>query len=261
MIIDFHTHCFPEKIAERAIKTLSHNSGMLPNTDGTIDGLIKCMDEDNVDISVVLNIATNEKQQTSVNNFAYSLKSERIIPFGSVHPDSPDALDELERIKELGLKGVKFHPEYQNFYVDDEKMKPVYKKISELGLITLFHAGEDIGYRPPYHCPPERIEKALSWFSAPVVLAHLGGLGSSEEVLKKLCGKELYLDMAFSYGTISKPIVSDIIEKHGTDKILFGSDCPWDRPAWEQVLVESLELTDIEKEKIYYKNAKALLKL
>lgn len=261
MIIDFHTHCFPEKIAERAMKTLSFNSGVLPNTDGTLNGLIKCMDEDNINISVVMNIATNEKQQTAVNDFGASIQNDRIISFGSVHPDSENVLEELERIKELGLKGVKFHPEYQNFYVDDEKMKPIYKKISELGLITLFHAGEDIGYKRPYHCMPENLEKALSWFSSPVVAAHLGGLGSSEDVLKHLCGKDLYLDMAFSYGTVSKPYVSDIIEKHGTDKILFGSDCPWHRPAWEKVLVEYLDLTPKEKEQIYYKNAKELLNI
>ena len=261
MIIDFHTHCFPEKIADRAIKTLSYNSAMLSNTDRTKEGLIKCMVEDGGDIAVVLNISTNENQQTAVNNFAASIQSDRIIAFGSVHPDSPDVLDELERISELGLKGVKFHPEYQNFYVDDEKMKPIYKKISDLGLITLFHAGEDIGYKPPYHCPAERLEKALSWFSSPVVAAHLGGLGSSVEVLKHLCGKDLYLDMAFTYANISKPLISDIIEKHGTDKILFGSDCPWHRPAWERVTVECMDLNDDEKEKIYYKNAKALLKL
>ena len=133
MIIDFHTHCFPEKIAQRAIMGLSYNSGAIaPNTNGQLDGLVEVMDKDGVDISVVLHIATNERQQHSVNDFAASIQNERIISFGSVYPDAPDVLEELERIKELGLLGVKLHPEFQNFYVDDEKMKPIYKKISEL---------------------------------------------------------------------------------------------------------------------------------
>lgn len=263
MIIDFHTHCFPEKIAQRAISGLEYSSGgVMPNTAGTLHSLLEKMDSDGVDISVVLHIATNERQQHSVNDFAAEIQGDRIISFGSVYPDAPDVLDELERIKELGLFGVKLHPEFQNFYVDDEKMKPIYKKISELGLITLFHAGMDVGYRPPYHCTAERLEKALSWFSTPVVAAHLGGLDESQEVIKRLCSKEnLYLDTAYSYGIVAKPVLSDIIEAHGIDKILFGSDCPWHRPAWEKKMIDSLELTNDDKEKIYYKNAKKLLKL
>lgn len=261
MIIDFHTHCFPEKIAQKAVTGLEFSSGgVTPNTDGTLQGLLSKMDEDGVDISVVLNIATNERQQHSVNDFAASIQSDKIICFGSVYPDAADALDELERIKELGLAGVKLHPEFQNFYVDDEKMKPIYEKISRLGLITLFHAGMDVGYRPPYHCTPERLEHALSWFSAPVVAAHLGGLDESREVIKRLCGKDnLYLDTAYSYGIVPKPVLSDIIEAHGADKILFGSDCPWHRPMWERKMLSVLELTEEEKNKIYYENAKKLL--
>lgn len=263
MMIDFHTHCFPEKIAQRAISGLEYNSGgVIPNTEGTLNSLLKKMDSDGVDISVVLHIATNARQQHSVNDFAASIQNDRIISFGSVYPDAPDVFEELERIKELGLLGVKLHPEFQNFYVDDAKMKPIYKKISELGLITLFHAGMDVGYRPPYHCTPERLERALSWFSSPVVAAHLGGLDESQEVIKRLCGKEnLYLDTAYSYGIVAKPVLSDIIEAHGVDKILFGSDCPWHRPDWEKKMIDSLELTNDDKEKIYYKNAKKLLKL
>ena len=152
MRIDFHTHCFPDKIAEKAMGKLSVASGgLIPQTDGTAEGLRREMKKDGVDISVVMNIATNAHQQHSVNDFAASLVSDDLIPFGSVHPDAPDALEELERIRSLGLKGVKFHPEYQQFYVDDEKMFPIYKKISDLGLITLFHAGGDIGFPPPYH--------------------------------------------------------------------------------------------------------------
>lgn len=263
MIIDFHTHCFPEKIAQRAISGLEFSSGGVnPNTNGTLDGLLSKMDSDGVDISVVLHIATNERQQHSVNDFAASVQCDRIISFGSVYPDAPDALDELERIKALGLKGVKFHPEFQNFYVDDEKMKPIYKRISDLGLITLFHAGMDVGYRAPYHCTAKRLEKALSWFSTPVVAAHLGGLDESTDVIKHLCGKEnLYLDTAYSYGIVAKPVLYDIIEAHGIDNILFGSDCPWHRPEWEKRMINSLEIAEDEKNKIYYKNAKKLLKL
>ena len=132
MIIDFHTHAFPEKIAEKAIEKLSFASGgLIPQTNGTVSGLKALMKKDGVDKSVALGIATNEKQQTAVNDFIKSQECEEIIPFGSVYPHAESALEELERIHSMGIKGIKLHPEYQQFFVDDEKMKPIYKKISQ----------------------------------------------------------------------------------------------------------------------------------
>ncbi len=263
MIIDFHTHCFPDKIAERAVDALSHAAGGLePCTDGTAEGILKNMKEDGVDISVVMNIATTPHQQASVNNFAaQQCKTPGLIGFGSVHPDAEDALWELERIKSLGIKGIKLHPEYQNFYVDDEKLIPLYKKISQLGLIVLFHAGCDIGFPAPYHCTPERLKKALKWLDTPVVAAHWGGYMCQEQVLEYLAGLPLYFDTSFGYGSVLVPMVQKIVDKHGADKILFGSDTPWHRPEMEMRLIESLELTDSDKEKIYFQNAKKLLNI
>ncbi len=261
MIIDFHTHCFPQKIAERAIEKLSYVSGgLIPQHAGTVESLIEEMDKDGVDLSVVLGIATNPGQQKNVNDFASLInKEERLVAFGSVHPDSPDALDELERIKSLGLKGIKFHPEYQEFYVDDEKMKPIYKKISELGLVTIFHAGHDYGYPEPYHCMPENLSNALKWFESPVVAAHWGGAGCKEQVVKHLCGKDVWFDLSFGYGNMPKSFAQEIIDKHTPERLVFGSDMPWHRPSWEMRLIESLDLTKEDKEKIYYKNALKLL--
>ena len=261
MLIDFHTHAFPEKIAERAIAKLSFASGGLkPQTDGTLSSLKERMQKGRVDVSVVMNIATNPYQQKNVNDFAASINNKKdIFAFGSVHPDAPDALEELERIKELGLLGVKLHPDYQGFFADDEKMKPIYKKISSLGLITLFHAGFDYGFAPPYGCTPERMEKALSWFSAPVVAAHWGGLSCGDGVLKHLCGRDIYFDTSFGYGTQPKYYAQKIIEKHGSDKILFGTDTPWHNVDMEMRLLCSLELSEKEMENITYNNAKNLL--
>ena len=144
MLIDFHTHCFPEVIAEKAIDKLSVASGGLePHTDGTVQGLRASMKRGGVDVSVVLSIATNAHQQKKVNDFAASINGDGVVSFGSVFPTSNEAFDELERIKALGLKGVKLHPDYQGFSVDDPALKPLYRKISSLGLITVFHAGLD----------------------------------------------------------------------------------------------------------------------
>lgn len=263
MLIDFHTHAFPEKIAARAVDKLAYASGGLhPQTDGTIASLKAEMKKDGVDIAVVQSIATNPAQQAKVNNFAMEInRDDAIVAFGSVHPDAPDALEELERIKDAGLKGVKLHPEYQGFYVDDEKMKPIYKKISALGLITLFHAGNDLGFAPPYHCMPEHLLRALKWFDSPVVAAHWGGFGCGEAVLEKLCGAEVWFDLSFGYSNMEKYLAQAIVDKHTPDRLLFGSDMPWHRPSWELRLLRSLDLSDCDMQKICSGNAMKLLSL
>ena len=257
MLIDFHTHAFPDKIAQRAVEKLSFASGGLKyHTDGTADGLKRSMAEGNVDISVVLSIATNASQQKNVNDFAAFLNNENdIFAFGSVFPDAEDALDELERIKALGLRGVKLHPDYQGFDVDDEKMKPIYKKISDLGLVTVFHAGFDYGFPPPYGATPEKLAKALSWFSSPVVAAHWGGVWCADGVIENLCGKDLYFDTSFGYGNMPKYHAEKIIEKHTPDRMLFGTDTPWHTPQMEMTLLSTLGLSDEDMDKKKYKNA------
>ena len=263
MIIDFHTHCFPDKLAARAVQRLSDaGGGLMSYADGTLEGLRQQMTQHNIDLSVVLNIATKPEQQTNVNNFAASLDKEKdLIAFGSVYPGAPDAFEELERIKELGLKGVKFHPEYQQFAVDDPRWKPLYRKISELGLITVFHAGVDYGFPPPYGCMPDGLASVLDCFETPVVAAHWGGLQYGEDVLRHLCGREVYLDTSFGYGRLSKYHAEMIIEKHGVDRLLFATDSPWHTAAMEWRLLNTLGLTEEEKEKLTCTNAKRLLGL
>ena len=263
MLIDFHTHAFPERIAARAVGKLSHDAGgLVPQTDGTLASLKEQMRLDGVDISVVHSIATSPKQQANVNSFAIEMdRDPAIVAFGSVHPDAPDALEELERIHAAGLKGVKFHPEYQCFYVDDEKMKPIYQKIASLGLITLFHAGFDIGFPPPYHCTPERLLGALKWLDTPVVAAHWGGLDCGPEVLDKLCGTDIWMDLSYGYGAVAKPMAQRIVDRHGPDRLLFASDMPWHRPAWELQLLRTLDISEADREKIYFRNAQGLLGL
>ncbi len=261
MLIDFHTHCFPDKIAAAAIPKLSHCSGGLqPYTDGTLSGLKSSMQKHGVDASVVLNIATNAHQQKSVNDFAASINDNKtIFAFGSVFPFSDDAFSELERIKQLGLKGIKLHPDYQGFNVDDIRLKPLYKKISELGLITVFHAGFDYGFAPPYGATPEKMARAHDWFNSPVVAAHWGGINCNEDVIKYLCGKNIYFDVSFGYGMMPRYFAEKIMQLHTPDKMLFGTDTPWHTPDMELRLLNNLELSADDMAKITHKNAQKLL--
>lgn len=263
MLIDIHTHAFPDRIAESAIVRLAHASGGLsPQTGGSVASLTEEMKKDGVTLSVVQSIATNPKQMHNVNDFSSEINGmDGILAFGSVHPDAPDALEEVERIHAMGLKGIKFHPDYQGFYADDIKMKPIYKKISSLGLITLFHAGYDYGFYPPYRAMPDNILGAIKWFDSPVIAAHWGGVGCGLEVIKKLAGMDIWFDLSFGYSHMPKGVAQMIADKHTPDRLIFGSDMPWHRPSWEKRLIESLDFSDEDKEKIYWKNAKKLLNL
>ncbi len=264
MVIDFHTHCFPDKIAEAAVGKLSDASGgLMPHTDGTLDGLRRLLHSQGVDRFVVNNIATNAKQMQKVNDFAIAINGGEkgdVISFGSVFPDAPDVFEELERIAAAGLKGVKLHPDYQGFFVDDEKMKPIYKKIASLGLIATFHAGLDLAYREPFKNTPDRMKKALGWFDGgTVVNAHWGGSAMAPQVIKELCGLPIYFDVSFGYSVITRPDAEAIIEKHGIDKLLFGTDAPWHTPDIERRLINTLGLSEAEKEKLYSGNALRIL--
>ncbi len=261
MLIDFHTHAFPDAIAGKALDRLSHASGGLkPHTVGTVAALKARMQVDRVDRAVVMNIATNPGQQSKVNDFAAQTNRDPVLTaFGSVHPDSPDALDELERIKALGLPGVKFHPNYQDFAADEDRMIPLYRKISSLGLITLFHAGWDYGFPPPYGGTPDRLLKALKYLDAPVIAAHWGGVNCCEQVLTTLCGTPVYLDTSFGYSMLPRYYALKILERHGTDRILFGTDTPWHTAEMELRLLGSLGLSQAETDAITHKNAQRLL--
>lgn len=264
MIIDFHTHVFPERIAQKALPMLSKTAGgVTPCGDATVDTMLSIMDKAGVEKAVILNIATNPHQQKSVNDFAISfVQNERIIPFGSVHPDSENALEELERLKSSGIRGVKLHPDYQKFFVDDDKMLPIYEKIAELGLITIFHAGVDIGYPDPVHCTPERLKRVLPSFgTAPVVAAHLGGYLMYDETLKHLSGSGIYIDTSFSYATVPPAYAKSIINAVGTDRVLFGTDMPWSSPENELSFLKSLDFDAETFNNIAGENAEKLLKI
>lgn len=265
MVIDFHSHVFPEKIVKKAMEVLSRNAGnAVPFIDGTVQGLLRNMEQYGIDKSVVLNIATNPKQQANVNDFAAGIHSDKLIAFGSVHPDAVDAVEELYRIKSMGLQGIKLHPEYQNFYVDDPKMTRIYETCAKLGLIVTFHAGIDIQYFEPVHCTPQRLRQVLPVFSGSqgkVVAAHMGGFMLWYDVEKYLVGQNVYMDTGYCYSRMPVQWAKRIIQNHGADKFLFGSDLPWSGVHLERRFVEALELPAEEQEKIMGKNACRILNI
>lgn len=261
MLIDFHTHCFADSIYEKAIESLVKLSeGYTPVHNGSLSGLLGSMAESNVDISVVHSIATKAKQTEIINDWSISIKSDRIIPFGTIHPDYEDFEKEIDRLKNSGIKGIKFHPDYQGFFVDDKKMYPIYEKTAQEGMIALFHCGEDIAFPELVRNPPHRFKNVLIDIpNLKVVGAHMGGHRMFDEVAQLLTSMNLYLDTSFAHYILGDVKFEELIRKHGVERILFGSDSPWDDPNQQMNIIDSLGFSSKEKDMIFYKNAQRLL--
>jgi predicted TIM-barrel fold metal-dependent hydrolase len=259
VITDFHTHVFPGAVAPLARRSLETRAlKMLISP--TVTRTLEFERKSGVERIVALNIAVKPSRQKNVNDFAASVNGGSVVAFGSAHPYAPDAFEELERIKALGLKGVKLHPFYQDFYADDEAVFPFYEKIASLGLITVFHAGRDFAMPNKELIQPQALAKALEHFDgAPVIAAHLGGDLSWDDVERRLVGENLYFDTAFTAGRCPAEQALRIIRSHGARRVLFGSDSPWSSPVKEKEFIENIGLTDEELSYVFYKNADYLL--
>ncbi|MDD4060683.1 MAG: amidohydrolase family protein [Kiritimatiellae bacterium] len=262
MIVDFHTHCFPDALAPRAMAMLEGNAGMKAPLDGTVTALVASMERAGVDRSVMLQIATKPSQNHTVNTWAIERREPEIIPFGSVHPDGEDWAAELKRLADAGIKGVKFHPEYQGFYVDEPRMLPIYRLLDELGLIVVFHAGADIGVPPPVHGTPEHFARVID--SLPrgrTILAHMGGWKQWEGVEELLVGSHLLFDTSFSRAFMAIEQMKRLVERHGADQFVMGSDSPWDDQQAAIAAVREMGLSRDEESAILGGNAARLLGL
>lgn len=263
MLIDFHVHCFPDRVADNAICQLKANVHYAPATDGTFGDLSACLKEWGVGRAVCLNVATNAHQQASVNNFAASINNgSSIFAFGSVHASTPAAEQELYRIADLGLRGIKLHPDYQGIDLLDRRMFPIYDTASELGLLCVFHSGWDPASPDRTRVTPDGVLRLRRLFPRlRVILAHLGGLAMWDEVEEKLVGTGVLMDTALIRGMISPEQAVRIIRKNGAENILFGSDAPWQSSRATADFLDSLALSATEKDRIFYRNAEELLEI
>jgi len=263
MIIDFHTHIFPDNIAEKSIKFLEDECNSKAYTNGTLSALKSSMKKAGIDISVVLPVATKPSQFDSINNFAASITGkEGIISFGGIHPDTEDIINKLSKIKELGLKGIKLHPDYQKTFIDAPKMIRLIRQAALFDLIIVIHAGLDIGLPDPVHCPPAKTANMLEQIecdNAKIVLAHMGGYDMWDDVEKYLLGKNVWLDTSYCLGKMPDEQFLRIIRRHGANRILFATDSPWADQKETVDYIQKLGLAENELECIFYKNARALL--
>ena len=268
MIVDFHTHIFPEKIAARTIEKLENIANIKAFTDGREESLMASMEEAGVDVSIILPVVTRPEQFNTVNEFAaqlnekYQEKQHRLLSFGGIHPDTLDFKRELRIIKHLGFQGIKLHPDYQNTYFDDIKYMRILDYATELGLITVVHAGVDIGFPDHTRCTPKRILRVMNEVAPEkMVLAHYGAFGLWEDVERLIAGEKVYLDTAYIFEFIEDAAFLRILEKHGADKILFATDSPWSGQKESLSQLDRLVTDKNVLDKILGKNAEKLLNI
>lgn len=260
MIIDFHTHMFPDKIAKGTIDFLEGVCGIKPYTNGTYEGLNASGKEAGIDISIALPAVTKVSQIASVNRFASNYLEGSVISFGGIHPDVDNYQEELRQIKEMGMKGIKLHPDYQDMYFNDIRYKRLISCASELGLITVVHAGVDPKSPKDVHCTPKMaLELIREVQPEKLVLAHMGGNEMWDDVENYLVGQDVYLDTAVVLDRMPEEQFVRMVHSHGTDKILFATDSPWAGQKEFVEVLKNMPLTEEEKEKIFAGNACRLL--
>ncbi len=265
MVIDFHTHIFPDSLAPRARQALMDNTAKFGNfyqalTEMTRDSLVEHMDMWGVDISFIQPVITKPSQTVTTNTWAAQAAGDRIVAFGGIHPDTDDYKRDIDLVSSLGLKGIKLHAEYQRFYPDEIRMLRIYDYAFSKGLIILHHAGFDPGMPPPFHSTPERFARMLDEVQGGTfVLAHLGGQQQWDDVERYLVGRDVCFDTAMGFECFPSEQFLRIVKNHGADKILFGSDSPWSNASRELDILRFLSLSENEKEQILSLNAKRLL--
>ena len=263
MIIDFHTHTFPDKIAARTIAYLTEKGGIQPYREGTLSSLTDNMQRSGIDYSVVLPVVTAPKQEKTINRVSAENNGKNHVFFaGGIHPDSEDVEGTLDTIKASGLFGIKLHPDYQGVHFDDPRCVRIMREALRRGLYIITHAGYDVAYRDHVHCTPDMVLHVLDELKGEIenklILAHLGGYDMPDEVLQKLVGKPVYMDTAAVLRLYPEKC-REIILRHGADKILFASDSPWDSQSEYVQFIKSFQLGKEAEEKIFCRNAEKIL--
>lgn len=259
-IIDIHTHAFPDAIAARAMAQLHSECDIQSYLDGRLCSLLGSMDEAGIEKSVLCSIATRPEQFDSILRWSMEIRSERIIPFPSVHPKDPQAVDRVNEIRKSGFLGVKIHPYYQDICIDDPALNLLYKSIVENNLILVLHTGYDVAFQNEERANPQQILTVLNRFpSLRLITTHMGGWFQWDQVEKFLLGKPIYMETSVSYEYLGPNRAKRILDNHNHDYLLFGTDSPWDDQKKAISDIDRLFSDENFKDKLFYTNARQLL--
>ena len=257
-IIDCHCHIYPEKIAARAVEGIGKFYDLPMEYNGTVSQMLEKSRETGITHSVVFSVATTPHQVESINSFiaAEVEKHDNLVGLGAVHPESPDQRADIDRIVSLGLRGVKLHPDFQGFDINDPRCMKIYELCLERGLTVLIHMG-DLRYE---YSRPEKLIPVIKEFSGlKVIGAHLGGWSLWKEAADTLAEyPDFYVDCSSSLAFMPPEQAAAIIRDYGAERVLFGTDYPmWEFKA-ELERFRALGLSEEENKLILWKNSSEL---
>ncbi|MDD3242442.1 MAG: amidohydrolase family protein [Eubacteriales bacterium] len=252
-IVDAHAHIFPVKIAEKATKAIGAFYDIpMQNPQGLAEQLAEVGAKAGICRFLVCSSATVPAQVGSINDFIHEacLRYPQFIGLGTLHPFMDDVDAEIDRIVELGLHGVKLHPDFQKFYIDDEKAIAMYRRLAQRHLPVLFHTG-DARYE---YSAPTRLRRVLDEVDGFVAIgAHFGGYNRWEEARKVLRHPNVYYDTSSSLFALPPDEAADILRDYGADRCMFGTDFPMWEPKGELERFMAMPLTQAEREQVFYK--------
>lgn len=257
-IIDAHCHIYPDKIAEKASASTSNFYHMPSLFDGKISTLLARGGSAGIEHFVVQSVATSPTQVSSINHFiahAVAQSNGRFTGLGALHPDSEDMAADINEIIALGLKGIKLHPDIQKVAIDDRRMHQIYE-LSEGRVPILMHTGD---YRFDFS-NPNRMEPILEQYpNLTVIGAHFGGWSVWDEATETLSKYPNFLvDCSSSLYAMTPQKAKELIMAYGADRVLFGTDYPMWEIETELERFMAIDLTEQQREDIFYNNAAKL---
>jgi predicted TIM-barrel fold metal-dependent hydrolase len=265
LIIDFHTHIYPEWVAAKILPAAKRKLKVeVPGT-GAPEDLRRMMQVAKVTGSVLLPLAKGREDVSSLNDWILSVsggKSADLTAFGAVHPFMPNLELELDRLASQGIKGVKMMPLLQEVYPDDPCCGNFYEALIERKMILVAHAGRDPLDRQEVFGTPERFARTVACYpDLRLVLAHLGGLRMWDDVRRHLlpAGGNVYFDTAYVSFYMGQEEMAELIRDIGPERVIFGSDYPWEEPGRAVEIIKGLGLCEEEERAILGRNAATLL--
>lgn len=261
LITDFHTHAFPDALAGHAMTALlAETDDVTAWHDGRLSSLLASMDRAGIQRAVVCSIATKPKQFDKILAWSQEIRSERIVPFPSLHPADPDVAARVRQIADAGFRGIKLHPYYQDFDLDDPRLGPLYRALCDCGLILVSHTGFDVAFPRIRKADPQRIARVLDGYPAlRFVATHLGSWEDWDAVATHLLGRPLYMEISYSLPILGKERSRDLLTRHPREYVLFGTDSPWQDQATAVQQLRGLDLGPEWERAILADNAARLL--
>jgi len=264
LIIDFHTHIYPQWVAAKILPAAKRRLKVAVPGSGAPEDLRAMMQAAGIAGSVLLPLAKGREDVSSLNDWILSVSRENkeLTAFGAVHPFMQNLEDELDRLADRGAKGVKMMPLLQEVYPDDPRTGRLYEALIERNMILLSHAGRDPLDRQEIFGTPDRFARTIECYpDLRVVLAHLGGLRMWDDVRRYLlpAGGNVYFDTAYVSFYMGRKEMGELIRDIGPERVIFGSDYPWEEPGRAAEIIKGLGLSAREEQVVLGKNAAALL--